>query len=76
MHATSLRNKSNPKNTYKSAYEGNKYPCDVCDFLATQKGSLRKHKQSVHEGNIYPCDACDFLVKTKRKQKKTQTICA
>ena len=42
-----------------------KYSCDACDFLSTQKESLGKYKQSVHEGKKYPCDTCDFLTTQK-----------
>ena len=26
------------------------FPCDLCDYVATQKGNLKTHKQMKHEG--------------------------
>ena len=43
----------------KSHHEGVKYPCDQCDYKATQKGSLLSHIKSKHEGVKYPCDQGD-----------------
>ena len=37
-----------------------KYACDQCDFQATQKGVLNRHKKSKHEGVRYACDQCDY----------------
>ena len=39
---------------------GKKYPCDECDFQATQKSNLTKHHQSVHMGKKYPCGECCY----------------
>ena len=30
-------------------HEGVRYPCDMCDYMATQKTSLKKHKEAKHE---------------------------
>ena len=39
------------------------YPCDICDFLASEKGNLIRHHRSVHEkdkkGKHY-CELCDY----------------
>ena len=48
-------------------HEENKYLCDVCEFLATQKGSLRKHKKSVLEGKKYVMDVIFFVSKSNHK---------
>ena len=36
------------------------YPCDQCDYKATQKAHLLRHLKSKHEGIKYPYDLCDF----------------
>ena len=48
-----------------SPHEGIKYQCDHCDYKATQKGSLKKHKMSVHEGIKYQCDQCEYKAAQK-----------
>ena len=45
---------------YRSIHEGIKYPCNHCDYQATQQTHLQKHIQSVHEGIRYPCNQCDY----------------
>ena len=32
------------------------HPCNICDYKATQKGSLERHKRSVHDKVKYPCN--------------------
>ena len=49
----------------KSKHGGIKYPCDQCDFKATQKSNLLTHLKSKHEGVKYPCDQCDYKATTK-----------
>ena len=44
----------------KSKHQGVKYPCDQCDYKATQKGDLLRHLKSIHEGVKYPCGQCDY----------------
>ena len=41
------------------------YPCDQCDYKATQKAHLLRHLKSKHEGIKYPCDQCDFKATQK-----------
>jgi len=36
-----------------------KYPCGQCEYQATTKGSLYRHKRSVHEGMEYPYRQCE-----------------
>ena len=43
----------------KSVHEGVKYPCNQCDYQATQQGNLLQHIQSKHEGVKYACNQCD-----------------
>ena len=33
---------------YRSKHEGIKYPCNQCDYQATQQGDLKKHIQRKH----------------------------
>ena len=40
-------------------HEGIKYPCNQCEYKASEKGQLQIHIQSQHEGIKYPCDQCD-----------------
>ena len=42
-----------------------KYPCDQCDYKATQKGNLWTHLKSKHKGVKYPCDQCDYKASYK-----------
>ena len=37
-----------------------KYPCDQCQYKATQQGTLKTHKLSVHKGVKYQCDQCEY----------------
>ena len=46
-------------------YEGVKFPCDHCDYKATQKVNLLRHLKSVHEGVKFPCDHCDYKATQK-----------
>ena len=41
------------------------YPCDECNFKATQKGHLLTHKKSVYEGVKFPCDQCFYKATRK-----------
>ena len=43
-----------------------RYPCDLCDYAATQASSLKKHKESQHERIRHPCDECDFISTTRQ----------
>ena len=50
-----------------------RYPCDQCEYAATEIGSLKKHKESKHEGIRYPCDQCDYSathISNLKKHKK------
>ena len=44
----------------QSKHEGARYPCDQCDYQATQQFHLQTHVQSKHEGVKYACDQCDY----------------
>ena len=51
-------NSSHLKYHIRSKHEGIRYPCDQCDYKATDKGNLMKHIKSIHEGIRYPCGQC------------------
>ena len=41
----------------EAVHNGKKYPCDQCDFKATQSGSLKIHQKNQHKiGNIISID--------------------
>ena len=51
------------------------YECDKCEYKATWKSDLTKHKQWKHEGVRYECDQCEYKATDKdnpRKHKKVQ----
>ena len=37
--------------TRKTKHDGVRYPCDQCDFMATRKADVKRHKQTKHKGN-------------------------
>ena len=45
------------------------YPCDQCDYKATQKAHLLRHLKSKHEGIKYPYDQCDSVTAHKPKSQ-------
>ena len=55
---------------YRSVHEGIKYPCDQCDYQATDSGNLQRHIQSKHECIKYPCNQCDSKL-TRRSHLKS-----
>ena len=52
-----------PKQLEKN--NGNKYPCDQCNFKAITKDRLNKHIESIHCGRRYLCDQCEYSAKQK-----------
>ena len=40
------------------------YPCNECDYVATQTGHLKTHIEIKHKGIRYPCSKCDYAAKT------------
>ena len=46
------------------------YDCCQCEYKATQKGYLKKHKMSVHEEVKYPCNQCEYKAAQKGHLKK------
>ena len=41
-----------------------RYPCDKCEFAATDASNLKKHVESKHEGVRYLCDKCEYAATT------------
>ena len=41
---------------YRSVHEGIKYPCNQCDYQATQQSSLQTHIAAKHSDKILKCD--------------------
>ena len=39
---------------------GEGYPCDQCDYRATQPNQLKLHKKAIHEKERYYCQDCTF----------------
>ena len=37
----------------------------ICDYEATERGSLFKHKKSKHDGVKFPCHQCDYKATQK-----------
>ena len=56
---------SNLQTHIQSKHEGIKYPCNQCDYQATQQSNLQTHIQCIHEGVKYPCNQCDYQATTQ-----------
>ena len=37
-----------------------KYPCDQCNYKATDRSNIRRHIKSVHDRVKYPCNQCSY----------------
>ena len=61
-----------PKQLEKN--NGNKYPCDQCNFKAIDQGSLRLHIMSIHDGAKYPCDKCNYKATQKNRLQLHKSI--
>ena len=46
--------------TTHSAFDGERYDCDQCDYNKIKQCNLIKHKQSNHGTISYFCDQCDY----------------
>ena len=46
-------------------HEGERYPCEKCDYKARERGSLRQHIKPIHEGERYTCEKCDYKATQK-----------
>ena len=45
-------------------HDGERYPCDQCDYAATISSHLKDHKESEHEEIRYSCDQCEYSATT------------
>ena len=61
-----------PKQLEKN--NGNKYPCDQCNFKAIDQSSLRLHIMSIHDGAKYPCDKCNYKATQKNRLQLHKSI--
>ena len=52
---------------HRAQHLGIRYPCDQCDYQATQKNHLKKHKEAKHR--LLKCEYCPF--QTMRRQTLT-----
>ena len=41
------------------------YPCEQCQYQATSKRNLARHRRAVHEGIKYPCGQCQHEATSK-----------
>ena len=57
VYVTKKKKKTSNQNM---KHEGVKYPCDQCDYKATQKQFLLEHEKSKHEGVMFSCDQCEY----------------
>ena len=70
MWLQSYKEKGTSRDIKCQYIKGIKYQCDECDYKATLKENLKKHKMSVHIGFKYPCDQCDYKATQKGDLKK------
>jgi len=49
------------KNNPRDDEEKNEFPCNLCDFVATKKREMWKHKRESHEApRSYQCEYCEY----------------
>jgi len=59
-------NTTNMRTHYNSVHRGIVFPCDHCDYKATQKGHLKAHIQSLHgKTTVCFCNLCDKKFSSK-----------
>ena len=42
------------------------YPCNQCEYTATQADNLKKHEHNNHENGKHSCKQCDYQAKNKK----------
>ena len=47
-----------------------KYPCEQCDYVATQGNNLKKHIEAKHLGVTYSCNLCPYEATQKQNLKR------
>ena len=60
--SVSSNNKKSSRVYIESVHEGIKYSCEQCEYQATRKESLDKHRRSVHDWIKYPCGQFEYQV--------------
>ena len=48
--------------TSRANMKGVRYECDKCEYKATCKSDIPKHKQVKHEGDKYECNQCEIYM--------------
>ena len=43
-----------------AVHQGVQFTCNLCNYRATDKGSLLRHSRGVHQGIRYYCDFCPY----------------
>jgi len=46
------------------------FPCEQCDYVATQGNNLKKHIEAKHLGVTYSCDICPYQATQKQNLKR------
>ena len=54
----------------KSVHKGVTFPCEDCEYKATQKSNLQTHIKSTHKGVMLSCPDCDYYATTKSNLQK------
>ena len=62
-----LQSEPKPKRFKKSKY---KYPCSLCDFVASQAGNLKIHIERKYKGVRCPCSECELSANTTRNLRR------
>ena len=53
--------------------EGISYPCQQCDYKATQQSDLNRHVKAIHDGVRNPCQQCEaFDLSTLNRHVKSK----
>jgi hypothetical protein len=60
----------------RSIHEWVRFACEQCDYLATEKGSLKQYVRAVHEKlREYQCVLCHLLFSTRQPLINTFELC-
>ena len=46
--------------------EAVRYPCDKCEYNATEENDLKRHFESKHKWVSYPCVKCEYYATSQR----------
>ena len=56
-------------------HKGVKFPCNQCDYQATNQSNLKVHVKSIHEGVKYACEYCSIEFSFRRALRKHVNYC-